>query len=302
MLGHFFRGMAMGAADIVPGVSGGTIALLTGIYSRLVHAIKSIGIDTLKTWQKRGIAAAWQQIDGSFLLVLLSGMATSILLLAQIIHYCLEQFPIFVWSLFFGLVLASAIYIMRPIKWYRPQYLFLCFVGIVVAASISVMTPTQVNPSAIIIIGSGAVAICAMILPGISGSFILLLLGMYSVIIAAVKALELSTLALFAVGCIVGIMMFSRVLAWLLDRFHDATMMLLSGFMLGALVKLWPWREVLSTRVNSEGKIIPLSEWPVAPWVVESPQITVAIMACILGMGIVLSMAIAQKRTELAAK
>lgn len=297
MLGHFFRGMAMGAADIVPGVSGGTIALLTGIYERLINAIKSFGLDTLKVLKKQGIKAAWQQFDGTFLVVLLAGMITSILGLAQVIHYLLHTFPVFVWSLFFGLVLASAVYVLMSVQWRTPPRLILLVLGIVFAAGISLMTPAPSQASPILFFFSGAIAICAMILPGISGSFILLLIGMYGLVISAVKQFDIAVMGIFALGCLVGIMLFSRFLSWLLARFHDATMVVLSGFMLGALVKLWPWREVLSTRVNSQGETVPVSEWPVAPWFFDSPQIMMALIAFIIGFVGVLYLAKRQKTT-----
>ncbi|WP_207798150.1 DUF368 domain-containing protein [Bermanella marisrubri] len=299
MLGHFFRGMAMGAADVVPGVSGGTIALLTGIYERLINAIKSFGLDTLKVLKQQGIKAAWQQFDGTFLAVLLAGMITSILGLAQVIHYLLNTFPVFIWSLFFGLVLASAVYVLLQVQWRTPPRLILLVLGIVFAAGISLMTPTPSQASPILFFFSGAIAISAMILPGISGSFILLLIGMYGLVISAVKQFDVGIMAVFALGCLVGIMLFSRFLSWLLARFHDATMVVLSGFMLGALVKLWPWREILSTRVNSQGQTVPVSEWPVAPWQVESPQVMAAVFAFFLGFVGVLYLAKRQKTAKI---
>ncbi|EAT12048.1 DUF368 domain-containing protein [Bermanella marisrubri] len=291
--------MAMGAADVVPGVSGGTIALLTGIYERLINAIKSFGLDTLKVLKQQGIKAAWQQFDGTFLAVLLAGMITSILGLAQVIHYLLNTFPVFIWSLFFGLVLASAVYVLLQVQWRTPPRLILLVLGIVFAAGISLMTPTPSQASPILFFFSGAIAISAMILPGISGSFILLLIGMYGLVISAVKQFDVGIMAVFALGCLVGIMLFSRFLSWLLARFHDATMVVLSGFMLGALVKLWPWREILSTRVNSQGQTVPVSEWPVAPWQVESPQVMAAVFAFFLGFVGVLYLAKRQKTAKI---
>ncbi|MFY0642666.1 MAG: DUF368 domain-containing protein [Bermanella sp.] len=282
--------MAMGAADIVPGVSGGTIALLTGIYERLISAIKSVGWDTLVTLKQKGIKAAWQQIDGTFLLSILAGAATSIILLSKVLHYLIEAQPIMLWSFFFGLVLASVVYVVKQVDSWNPTRIVLLVLGTLVAAWISLSPATEIEVSSFNLFFAGSIAICAMILPGISGSFILLLMGMYGFIIGAIKSFDLISLGIFASGCLVGIMLFSRVLSWLLQHFHSATMAVLSGFMLGALVKLWPWKSVLSYRTNSAGELVPFIESPVWPWLHQEPQIIVAIVAVIIGFSIVFVM------------
>lgn len=290
MIGNFLRGMAMGAADIVPGVSGGTIALLTGIYERLIGAIKSVGWDTLVTLKQKGIKAAWQQMDGTFLLSILGGAATSIILLSKVLHYFIQSQPIMLWSFFFGLVMASVIYVAKQVESWNVVRAAWLILGTIVAAVISLSQANEIEVTSISLFFAGSIAICAMILPGISGSFILLLMGMYGFIIGAIKSFDLASLGIFASGCLIGIMLFSRVLSWLLQHYHNATMALLSGFMLGALVKLWPWKDVLSYRTNSAGDQVPFIESPVWPWLYQEPQISVAIVAVIIGFSIVFVM------------
>jgi putative membrane protein len=290
MIGNFLRGMAMGAADIVPGVSGGTIALLTGIYERLIDAIKSVGWDTLVTLKQKGVKAAWQQIDGTFLLSILAGAATSIILLSKVLHYFIESQPIMLWSFFFGLVVASVAYVIKQVESWNLARATLLVLGTLVAGFISLSAPTEIEVTSISLFFAGSIAICAMILPGISGSFILLLMGLYGFIITAIKSFDVTSLGIFASGCLVGIMLFSRVLSWLLQRYHSATMALLSGFMVGALIKLWPWKHVLSYRLSSAGEQVPFIERPLWPWLHSEPQFSVAIVAVIIGFSIVFVM------------
>ncbi|MEY8264088.1 MAG: DUF368 domain-containing protein, partial [Bermanella sp.] len=174
---NFLKGMAMGAADVVPGVSGGTVALVTGIYERLINAIKNIGLDTLKSVFQNGLKPTWQQLDGTFLVSLLAGILTSIVLFARVLHFAIEHYPMFIWPCFFGLVLASVLYVGRQVGRWNWQRGSLLTLGAGVAAMISLSASTQIEVSALSLFLSGALAICAMILPGISGSFILLLLG-----------------------------------------------------------------------------------------------------------------------------
>jgi putative membrane protein len=290
MFWNFLKGMAMGAADIVPGVSGGTIALLTGIYERLIGGIKSVGWDTLVTLKQKGLKAAWQQMDGTFLLSILAGAATSIILLSKVLHHLIETQPIMLWSFFFGLVLASVAYVTKQVDQWNIGRVALLILGSIVAALISISPAATLDVTPLSLFFAGSIAICAMILPGISGSFILLLMGMYSVVIGAVKSFDLVSIGIFAGGCLVGIMLFSRVLSWLLQHYHNATMALLSGFMLGALVKLWPWKIVSLYRMNNAGEQVPFIESPVWPWVHQEPQVSTAIVAVIIGFSIVFIM------------
>ncbi len=295
---NFLKGMAMGAADIVPGVSGGTIALVTGIYERLICAIKNIGVDTVKSLFNNGLKFTWQKMDGPFLLALFAGMLTSIVLFAQVLHFAIEHYPMFIWPCFFGLVLASVLYVARQVGKWNWQRILLLVIGVSVAAMISLSPATQIEVSPLTLFLSGALAICAMILPGISGSFILLLLGMYSVVITAVKSFDFYTLIIFGGGCIAGLMLFSRFLSWLLARFHCATMALLTGFMLGALIKLWPWKEVIQTRINSKGVTVPWIEYPISPFTHNDPQVLMVLFSALFGFALVIILEIGFSRSD----
>jgi putative membrane protein len=276
--------MAMGAADIVPGVSGGTIALLTGIYERLINGIKSVGLDTIITLKNDGVKAAWKQIDGTFLLSILLGAATSILIFARVIHYLLEHFAVPTWAGFFGLVLACVFHVGQQVDKWDVKNGFLMVVGAVLVGVISFSSATEIEITPLILFVTGSIAICAMILPGISGSFILLLLGVYGPVIAAIKGFDLSVLSIFAAGCLVGLMTFSRVLAWVFKYYRSPMLAVLTGFMIGALVKVWPWKAVLSYRLNSGGEPVPFLDVPIFPWAHPDPQILVSAMTFFVGL------------------
>lgn len=247
------KGMAMGAADVIPGVSGGTIAFITGIYEELLGSIKSVDLSALKLLTQFKFKEFWRHINGKFLLSVVGGIAISIFSLAKLMKYLLDSFPIFVWSFFFGLILASTLMVGRTIKKWNVGAMLALVAGAAAAYSITVVTPASTPEAWWFIIISGAIAICAMILPGISGAFILLLLGKYEYIIAAVSELRVGILALFVVGAVTGIVAFSHVLSWLLKKYHTATIALLTGFMVGSLNKIWPWKETLSTFVDRHG-------------------------------------------------
>lgn len=232
----------MGAADVVPGVSGGTIAFLMGIYSELIDSIKSVNGEALKLLFKGKIAAFWKHINGNFLASLFAGILISVLSLAKLMKYLLEFHPIPLWSFFFGLILASAIYILKGLDKWSLQNIIALLIGVGIAAFICVASPAQTPTDLWFIFLSGAIAICAMILPGISGSFILLLLGKYEFIMSAVSEMNILVLVVFAAGCAVGIISFSHFLSWLLKKFYMVTIALLSGFMVGSLLKVWPWK------------------------------------------------------------
>ncbi|PCJ33946.1 MAG: DUF368 domain-containing protein [Moraxellaceae bacterium] len=262
----YAKGIAMGAADVVPGVSGGTIAFLTGIYEELLSSIKSVGPGSIKILFSQGPKACWASINGNFLLVLLLGIGTSIVSLARVITHLLTTYPTLLWSFFFGLILVSSLYMVRQIKGWGPQNVASLLIGAVIAYTITILSPSEIEATPITIFLAGSVAICAMILPGISGSFILLLLGMYSHIMGAIKAFDMDILAVFAVGCITGLLLFSRFLSWLLARYHEVTMALLTGFMLGSLNKVWPWKQTLEWRENSHGVQVPLTQENLSPF------------------------------------
>ena len=259
------KGMGMGAADVVPGVSGGTIAFITGIYQELIDSIKSVNFKTLKLLLSGQIKAFWEAINGNFLISLLLGIGISVLSLAKGLKYLLEHHPILIWSFFFGLIVASAIYVAKDIKEWKIGTFISLICGAVVAYFITVVTPAEANTTYPFIFLSGAIAICAMILPGISGSFILVLLGMYKFILGSLSDLNLPVIAVFLVGAAIGIVSFSNILSWLLKKYYNLTIALLSGFMIGSLNKVWPWKHVLETFTDRHGEIRPLIEQNVLP-------------------------------------
>lgn len=262
----FLKGLAMGAADVVPGVSGGTIAFITGIYEKLISSLKAISGEGLQALRKEGLAAAWRAINGPFLLSLFAGIAVSILSLAKLLNYLLEHYPILIWAFFFGLIVASAWLIGRSIeKWNAAAFITLAL-GLAIAYYITVAAPSQTSESLPFIFLSGAIAICAMILPGISGSFILLLMGKYQYIIESLSELRLEVIAVFAMGAGLGLLSFARLLSWMFVHYKNSTISLLTGFMIGSLNKVWPWKETLSTTINRHGELIPLTQrsiWPI---------------------------------------
>ncbi|MEE4284694.1 MAG: DUF368 domain-containing protein [Mariniphaga sp.] len=264
------KGMGMGAADVVPGVSGGTIAFITGIYEELIDSIKSINFPALKLLFSFKIAAFWKAINGSFLISVLFGIGISIFSLAKGLEFLLHHYPILVWAFFFGLIVASAIYIARTIKKWDAGTVIAGVAGIVVAYFITVISPAEANTTWLFIFISGSIAICAMILPGISGSFILVLLGMYKFILSAVGDLNIPVLLVFIAGAAIGIIAFSNLLSWLLKKFHNLTIAVLAGFMVGSLNKIWPWKKVTETFIDRHGEIRPLAEKNILPGTYEN--------------------------------
>ena len=252
------KGMAMGAADVVPGVSGGTIAFIVGIYDELINSIKSINVHSIKLLFTGKIAAFWKAINGNFLCSLLLGIGISVFSLAKLITYLLVHEPVLVWSFFFGLVLASTWFVSKDIKEWNWKTITSFILGALVAYYITVATPAETPTNLFFIFLCGAIAICAMILPGISGSFILVLLGKYFYIMEAINTLDLVILGVFAVGVFLGITSFSHVLSYALKNFRNITLAVLTGFMLGSLNKVWPWKEVVQTYVDSHGEVKPL--------------------------------------------
>jgi len=255
----------MGAADVVPGVSGGTIAFITGIYTRLLNALKSLTPMALSILFKNGFTAFWKAIDGSFLLILFTGIICSVLSFANLISYGLTHYPILIWSFFFGLVLASILYLARQMPQWRIQECLAIIIGSIIALSIVSLRPAELPSEWWMLMFAGAIAICAMILPGISGSFILLLMGMYKVFIEALQSMNMVLLASFGAGCILGLLGFSHFLSWLLARYESITYAVLTGFLIGSLKVLWPWKEVVETTIDRHGDIIPLVQHNVMP-------------------------------------
>ncbi len=266
----FTKGAGMGAADVVPGVSGGTIAFITGIYEELLGSIRSIDGEAVKLLLRFQLADFWRHINGSFLVVLLAGIGFSVVSLSRVILFLLENYPEMLWSFFFGLIVASALVVGKKIARWTPGVILVGLVGAAIAYYITVATPTQTPEAYWFIFLSGAIAICAMILPGISGSFLLVLLAKYEFILNAVKELRLSIIAVFGLGCLVGILSFSHVLNWALKNYHSATIALLTGFMVGSLNKVWPWKETLETYTDRHGVVKPLLQENVLPGTYES--------------------------------
>jgi putative membrane protein len=249
----FLKGMSMGAADIVPGVSGGSIALITGIYEKLLDSIKSIDKTALSFLIRFEGKAFWRHINGNFLLTILLGILTSIFTLSKLITYLLDNHPIPIWSFFCGLIIISAILILRDIKRWNLFVVLAILIGTVMAYWITGLPPMSSPEALWFVFIAGAIAICAMILPGISGSFLLLILGQYEKILNAVTEKDVLTLGLFAIGCVLGLLSFSRLISWLLKNHHALTIGILSGFMLGSINKIWPWKQIISYRVSSSG-------------------------------------------------
>ena len=266
------KGMGMGAADVVPGVSGGTIAFITGIYEELINSIKSINLNAIKLFFTGKFAEFWRAINGTFLISVFLGVGISIFSLAKGLEYLLNHFPILVWSFFFGLIIASAIYVARTITKWNFGTITAGIAGIAIAYLITIISPAEANTSYLFIFIAGSIAICAMILPGISGSFILVLLGMYKFILEAVGNLEIAIILTFMAGAVIGIIAFSNVLSWLLKKYHNITIAVLAGFMVGSLNKVWPWKEVTETFIDRHGEIKPLAEVKIMPATFE--QIT----------------------------
>lgn len=269
----------MGAADVVPGVSGGTIAFISGIYEELIRSINQVNLQLFRTWKEEGFAAMWRSVNGSFLLALLTGIGISIITLAKVIRHLLETQPILIWSFFFGLVLASIFYVGKQIyKWRLMTFVFLLS-GALVAYYITTLTPQTAQVSWPYVFFSGALAICAMILPGISGSFILLLLGMYKPVLDAIHERNLGLLIVLALGAVTGLLSFSRLLKWLFDNYANLTLAMLTGFIIGSLNKIWPWKKVLESEfINGKEKI--LSEKSISPWAYEGDNQLVPALVC----------------------
>lgn len=279
------KGVAMGAADVVPGVSGGTIAFISGIYEELLESIASVNFNTIKLLKTEGIKSVWKQVNGNFLVALMSGIAISIVSLAKLISWLLENEPILLWSFFFGLVLASILFIGKQITKWKALTVIIFLGGAVLAYYVTTLTPLiSENTSPLYLFIAGSLAICAMILPGISGAFILVLLGAYKPVLDAIHNKDFKIIALFAAGAVVGLLSFSRVLKWLFHHHKNLTLALLAGFVLGSLNKIWPWKETLTWRENSHGIKVPLNEQSISPFSFDGePQLLFAIALAIVG-------------------
>src|SRR5690625_2115388 len=295
------KGLAMGAADIVPGVSGGTIALIAGFYEELIETIDRLDFKFFKKWRENGFLKTWKEYNLSFLLALGLGVATSILLLAKVIENLLESHPILVWSFFFGLVLASIVYIIKQLERWNAAVVLSIILASLLAFGISTLNPLAETNSVWFLFFAGFIAIIAMILPGISGAFILLLRGAYQPVIGLLNQLNegiaqgnfsllmesIGKISVFILGAAIGLKSFSRTLTWMFHHHKNITLAILTGFMIGALNKIWPWKEVLETRLNSKGELVPFIEKSVLPSNFDDPQLTSAILCLIAGFLII---------------
>jgi len=253
------KGIAMGAADAVPGVSGGTIAFISGIYEELISSISNINISLFKTLFKQGFGAFWKKLNGNFLLALFTGIIVSFASFMRLAKYLLEYHPILIWAFFFGLIIASIYFVGKQITKWSFVTIFSLIVGAFIAYYITTLPSLANNDSSIFLVIAGAIAICAMILPGISGSFILLILGAYKTLSNAIHDFDFKKIGLFAIGAFIGLLSFSRVLKWLFKNYHNTTLALLTGFILGSLNKVWPWKKTISVMVDKTGEIVPFS-------------------------------------------
>lgn len=278
------KGLAMGAADAVPGVSGGTIAFISGIYEELINTISNINPSLIKTLFKDGIKPFWQQLNGNFILALLSGIVISFVSFMRLAKYLLEYHPILIWSFFFGLIVASIYFVGKEVSQWNIATILSFIVGAITAFYISKLPSMGANENSWFLFLAGAIAICAMILPGISGSFILIILGAYKTLSSAIHDIDIKKLLIFISGAVIGLLSFSRVLKWLFKHFHNATLAVLSGFIFGSLNRVWPWKNTITWHTNSKGIKTPLIQESISPMAFEgNNQLELAIVLMILG-------------------
>ena len=282
----------MGAADVVPGVSGGTIAFITGIYEELLHTIAHLNFTTFKKLFSEGFGSFWKAINGQFLLPLITGIGLSIISLAHVVTWAIKTHPLIVWAFFFGLIVASILLVGRQINKWNLFVVLALFIGAFFAYYITLLEPGNNETGLLYLFISGLVAICAMILPGISGAFILLLLGSYGEVLSAIKEFNLVKILVFASGCLIGLLSFSRLLSWAFKKQKNIIIAILTGFLVGSLNKVWPWKQVITTRINSHGEAVPLIEKNILPDMYAqlngSPHLVGVIFAAIIGVILVL--------------
>lgn len=257
----FLTGAGMGAADAVPGVSGGTIAFISGFYAELIHTIRQFGPSAFGAWRRGGLKGLALHLNLAFIVPLLAGVALAVFSVAHLAVWLMEAWPLLLDGFFFGLVAASALVVNEARERFKWRYLIALGLGLWLARALPSLMPLllTVGNDSLVLVLAGSIAISAMLLPGVSGSFLLLSMGLYGTIMQAVRGLDVGVIALFGGGCVIGLMLFSRLLSWLLRRHHAATMQLLLGFILGSLPLLWPWRELVRYQIGSDGQLIPLA-------------------------------------------
>lgn len=292
------KGIGMGAADVIPGVSGGTIAFMTGIYEELVGSINNINGAAVKLLFKGRFREFWKHINGTFLVSLIAGILISIMSLAKLMTYLLSHLPVPTWAFFFGLIIASSVFILRDIKGWKLKDCVMLVLGVILGVVVCTLSPTETPDALWFIFMSGAIAICAMILPGISGSFILLILGKYEFMLSTLTKilsgdgvlLDFAVLVIFVLGALVGILAFSRFLHWLLARYHRSTLLVLAGFIIGSLVKVWPWSDMAVVREAQLLRTGSLAEIDL--------QIPAAVIFCLVGAALVTVLELLALRKE----
>jgi putative membrane protein len=327
-LGIALRGVAMGAADVIPGVSGGTIAFITGIYEELLETISNLNFGLIKTWRKEGFKAMWKAGNFNFLFALFAGIVLSIASLAILIQHLLEAYPIQVWGFFFGLIVASVWLVGKTVKNWNLKTIAGVIAGTVAAYFITIMGPSEESQNLIYIFICGAIAVCAMILPGISGSFILLLLGAYETVLGAVSDAVTAlkdgnydlvfsnglTIIVFIAGCLIGLITFSKLLNWLFKKAHDLTIAILTGFLIGSLNKIWPWKKTLEWFTKPDGEMVPLVQENASPssyteWATQinvsqnmelptEPHLFVTVLLAISGLSFILLLEFLGRRSK----
>ncbi|HZW63214.1 MAG TPA: DUF368 domain-containing protein [Flavobacteriaceae bacterium] len=254
------KGIAMGAADAVPGVSGGTIAFISGIYEELITTLGNVNFSLFNTLKNKGIAAFWKQLNGSFLTALLTGIVISFVSFMRLAKYLIEYHPVLIWSFFFGLILASIFFVAKQITAWNLTTVLALILGALLAYYITTLPSLASNNNSLFLLFAGAIAICAMILPGISGSFILVILGAYKTLSDAIHDVDFKKIGLFVVGAVVGLLSFSKLLKWLFKNYHNITLALLTGFIFGSLNKIWPWKHTLTVLNEETGSTLAFSE------------------------------------------
>jgi putative membrane protein len=275
----YLKGVFMGIAEIIPGVSGGTIAFITGIYEELINSIKSVDGNSIKLIFSLKFSLFWKQINGTFLLTLLLGMLTSILALSRVIVFLIDQHSFKIWGFFFGLIIASAIIIFYKIETLNSKAVVSIVIGLLISSYIALEAPSSTPNSNLFIFISGAIAISAMILPGISGSFILVFLSKYEFILNSLNNFDLAVISIFIGGCVVGLVTFSRVFSYLFKKYNDVVISVLIGFLLGSLFKIWPFFKVLEYNASNE----PIYTNPVLPSSSQESELVYFIVFSIIG-------------------
>lgn len=278
------KGLAMGAADAVPGVSGGTIAFISGIYEELISSISNVNASLFKTLFSKGIKSFWQQANGNFVLSLLVGIIISYVSFMRIAKHLLENQPVLIWSFFFGLIVASIYFVGKQISKWNVSTVITAIIGSCAAFYITTLPALAANESSLFLFIAGAIAICAMILPGISGSFILIILGAYKTLSDALHDFDVKRILIFTCGAIVGLLSFSHLLKWLFKNYRNITLALLTGFIFGSLNKVWPWKETLTWHTNSKGIKTPVLQESVSPFSFSGDN-QIVFAACLMVLG-----------------